>query len=83
MCKILSVFHQYLWIYVFVWALAFCGLRIRHCASVDCSGTTGKIHMREIEVGQGLATDDGKLEISWFEDVSGQKNDVLEAFSLC
>ena len=77
------VFHQFLWIDQFVWALALCGLRIRHCASVDCSGTTGKIHMREIEVGQGLATDDGKLGISWFEDVSGQKNDVSEAFSLC
>ena len=77
------VFHQFLWIDQFVWALVLCGLRIRHCASVDRSGTIGKIHMREIEVDQGLATDDEQIGISWFENVSGQKNDVSEAFSLC
>ena len=47
------VFHQYLGIAVFVWARAFCGTRIRCCAAVDCSGTTQKIHVPEIDVDQG------------------------------
>ena len=40
---------------MFVWAHALCGIRINCPASVDTSRTTGKIHMREIEVGQGVA----------------------------
>ena len=63
-CKHGMVFLDFLWIDHFVWALALCGLRICHCASVDCSGTAGKIHMREIEVAQGPAHDDEKSRIS-------------------
>ena len=37
----------------FVWAGALCGTRIGCCAAVDCSGTAQKIHMPEIEWGQG------------------------------
>ena len=40
---------------MFVWALALCGLRIHHCASADCNGTTGRLHMIEIEVDQDTA----------------------------
>ena len=40
---------------VFVWDRALCGLRIGCCASVDCSGTTRKINVAEIHVGQGVA----------------------------
>ena len=40
---------------MFVWARGFCGLRISCPASVDCSGTIGKIHVVEIEVDQGIA----------------------------
>ena len=40
---------------MFVWARGFCGTRICCCASVDCSGTTGKIHMRKIGLSQGVA----------------------------
>ena len=40
---------------VFVWALAFCELRVGCCASVDCSGVIRKIHVSEIEVDQGVA----------------------------
>ena len=39
---------------MFVWARAFCGTRISCPASVDFNGTTGKIHMRKIEVRQGV-----------------------------
>ena len=34
-------------------ARAFCGTRIRCSAAVDCSGTTQKIHVPEIDVDQG------------------------------
>ena len=37
----------------FVWARAFCGTRVGCYAAVDCSGTTQKIHVPEIEVDQG------------------------------
>ena len=47
------VFHQYLRIGQFVWDLVLCGTRYHHYASVDCSGAIKKIHMRELEVGQG------------------------------
>ena len=52
-----AVFHEYLWIDQFVWALAVYGLRMGYCASFDCSGVSQKIHLRKIEVGQGLAHD--------------------------
>ena len=38
---------------MFVWARGLCGLRISCHASVDCSRTTGKINVVEIEVQQG------------------------------
>ena len=38
---------------MFVWARAFCGTRIRCSAAVDCSGTTQKINVPEIDVDQG------------------------------
>ena len=43
------------------------------------AGPPGK-SIWETEVGQGLATDDEKIGISWFDCVSYQKNDVSEAF---
>ena len=52
-----AVFHEYLWIDQFVWALAVYGLRMGYCASFDCSGVSQKIHLRKIDVGQGLAHD--------------------------
>ena len=39
---------------VFVWALAFCELRVGCCASVDCSGVIRKIHVRTIRLIQGV-----------------------------
>ena len=48
------VFHQYLRIGQFVWALVLCGTRYYQSASVDCSGIIQKIHMRELEVRQGI-----------------------------
>ena len=38
---------------------------------------------KSLGLGQGLATDNEKLGISWFDDVCGQQNDVSDAFSLC
>ena len=40
---------------MFVWARAVCGRIIGCPASVDPSGAAGKIHMREIRLGQGVA----------------------------
>ena len=40
---------------MFVWARSLCGTRISCPASVDPSGTTGKIHMRKIRLSQGVA----------------------------
>ena len=40
---------------MFVWARSLCGTRISCPASVDCSEATGKIHVTEIDVGQGVA----------------------------
>ena len=51
------VIKEYLWIDQFVWALAFYGLRMGYCASLDCSGVTQKIHMRKVEVEHGPAHD--------------------------
>ena len=51
------VFHQYLWIDQFVWARVVCGPRKHQSASVDCSGVIQKIHMRKIDLDQGLVHD--------------------------
>ena len=59
---------------VFVWARAFCGLRIGCCASVDCNGTTWKIHVAEIHVGQGVAHachHDGFQHLGTFDEAPG------------
>ena len=40
---------------MFVWARGFCETRVSCSASVDPSGTTGKIHMRKIRLSQGVA----------------------------
>ena len=49
-------FHQYLRIGQFVWARVLCGTRYYQYASLDCSEVMWKIHMRELEVGQGQST---------------------------
>ena len=54
-CRIWSVFHEYLEIYEFVWDCAVCGTRKHQSASVDCSGVIQKIHMRKIRLSQGVA----------------------------
>ena len=51
------VFLEYLWMHVFVWARVFCGTRYYQSASVDCSGTIQKIHIRKIRRGQGIVHD--------------------------
>ena len=59
---------------MFVWARAVCGTRIRCPASVDRSGTTGKIHMRKIEVDQGAARacyHDGFQDLGTFDEAPG------------
>ena len=55
-CDFVMVFHQYLRIGEFVWDLVLCGTRYYQSASVDCSGVIQKIHMRELEVGQGIVS---------------------------
>ena len=60
-CRIWSVFHQYLWINVFVWARVLCGTRKYESASVDCSGVIQKINMRQIRLHQGLVHDEDFL----------------------
>ena len=50
------VIGTYLWILVFVWALVFCEPRYDQSASIECNGVTQRIHMREIEVHQGLVS---------------------------
>ena len=52
-----SVFHQYLWIFVFVWARAVCGTRYWVGACGGYRAAVQKIHMRKIECGQGPAHD--------------------------
>ena len=54
MCISVMYFHQYLRIGEFVWARVLCGIRYYQSASLDCSGVIKKIHMREIEVHQGI-----------------------------
>ena len=74
MCRIWSVYCPYLWIDQFVWARGFCGTRICGSASVDCSGTIGKIHVVEIEVGQGVAHawySDGFHHLGTFDEALG------------
>ena len=69
-----SVYCPYLWIDQFVWARGFCGTRICCSASVDCSGTIGKIHVVEIEVGQGVAHawySDGFHHLGTFDEAPG------------
>ena len=53
MCISMTVYFQYLRIHQFVWARVLCGTRYYQYASLDCSGTIQKIHMREIEWAQG------------------------------
>ena len=55
-CTFGMVICRYLWILVFVWALVFSGLRYYQSASIECNGVTQKIHMRKIEVDQGLVS---------------------------
>ena len=50
------VYHQYLMIPQFVWALVWCGTRYYQSASLDCSGVIQKIYMSEPEVRQGQFT---------------------------
>ena len=42
------VFHQYLWINVFVWALVFCGIIYYQYASMDSSGVIQEIHTKDL-----------------------------------
>ena len=59
---------------MFVWARGFCGLRISCPASVDCSGTAWKIHMREIEEDQSVARacyHDGFHDLWTFDEAPG------------
>ena len=49
------VFHEYLRIGQFFWALVLCGTRYYQSASVDCSGTIQKIHVSKIQWHQGAA----------------------------
>ena len=56
MCNFVMVFHQYLRIDQFVWALIFCGIRYYQFASWDCSGVIKKIHMRKIRLQHGQST---------------------------
>ena len=59
--KMLWFFHQYLWIFVFVWARVFCGTRKYQSASVDCSGVIQKINTQKIRRDQGLVHDEDFL----------------------
>ena len=59
---------------MFVWGRAVCGTRISCPASVDPSGTTGKIHMRKIEWNQGVARachHDGFHDLKPFDEAPG------------
>ena len=53
MCISVTVYFPYLRIHKFVWAHVLCGTRYYQSASLDCSGTIQKIHMREIRWDQG------------------------------
>ena len=59
---------------MFVWARSLCGTRISCPASVDCSGTTWKIHMRKIRLVQGVARacyHDGFHALGIFDEAPG------------
>ena len=59
---------------MFVWARGFCGTRISCSASVDPSGTTGKIHMRKIRLIQGVAhacNHDEFYDLGTFDEAAG------------
>ena len=59
---------------VFVWARALCELRIGCCASVECSGTIRRIHVRKIEQVQGVARacdHDGFQHLGTFDEAPG------------
>ena len=74
MCIFVMVFHQYLRIGQFVWARVFCGTRYYQSASLDCSGTIQKIHMRKIELHQGRARAckcDGFHVLGTFDEAPG------------
>ena len=53
----MTVYLQYLRIHQFVWVRVLCGTRYYQCASLDCSGTIQKIHVRKVEVHQGVVHD--------------------------
>ena len=50
------VFHQYIWMLVFVWARVWSDTRYYQSAPLDCSGTIQKIHMRKIRLEQGVVS---------------------------
>ena len=59
---------------MFVWARAVCGTRISCPASVDPSGTAGKIHVRNIRRQQGVARacyHDGFHDLGTFDEAPG------------
>ena len=59
---------------MFVWARGFCETRVSCPASVDCSGATRKIHVTEIDVGQGVARacyHDGFHDLERFHEAPG------------
>ena len=70
------VFHQYLWINVFVWALVLCGIRYYQSASWDCSGVIQKIHMRKIRWRKDQIHLTEIWQISCLEDVRQAQMDV-------
>ena len=70
------VFHQYLWIDQFVWALVFCGIRYYQFASMDCSGDIQKIHMRKIWMIQGHLIMMENWQISCSENIRQAQMDV-------
>ena len=74
MCDFGMVFHEYLRIRQFVWARVL--FATRHCQSapVECSGTTGKIHVSENSMKQGVAHacyHDGFHDLGTFDDAPG------------
>ena len=59
---------------MFVWARAFCGTRIGCPATVDCSGTIQKIHVRKIRRVQGVPRacyHDGFHDLGMFDEAPG------------
>ena len=57
-----------------MWARGLCGTRISCSASVDPSGTAGKIHTRKIRLVQGAAracSHDGFHDLGTFDEAPG------------